>query len=108
MTYHPKLKSFNKILTKNVYLLYMNREVKKVFIPKPMISFRSTRELSNYLVRGKMFPIERTFGSKNCGSKRREIFINVNETPTFSNTATGEPLLLITSLTVMLDVWSIS
>ena len=45
-----------------------------------MISFRSARKLSNYLVRAKMYPIERTVGSKNCGSKRFEACINVNKT----------------------------
>ena len=52
--YHPRLKSLNNILIKNLYLPYMDKEVKKVFTPKPMISFRSTRKLSNYLVRAKM------------------------------------------------------
>ena len=43
--------------------------MKKFFTPKAMISFRSTRKLSNYLVRANMYPIERTAGSKTCGSK---------------------------------------
>ena len=64
MPYHPKLKSLYKILSKNLYLLYMNKEVKKVFTPKPMISFRSARKLNNYLVRGKIYPIERILGSE--------------------------------------------
>ena len=37
LTYHLKLKSLNKILIKNLYLLDMDKEVKKVFTPKPMI-----------------------------------------------------------------------
>ena len=36
-------KSIVKIINKNLYLFYMNNEVKKVFTPKPMISFRSVR-----------------------------------------------------------------
>ena len=50
LIYHPKLKSANKILTKNLYLLYMDKEVKKTFTPKPMIAFRSARKLSNFLL----------------------------------------------------------
>ena len=73
----------------------MDKEVKKIFTPKPMISFCSARKLSNYLLRAKMYPIERIVGSKNCGSKRCEESLE-------------KPLLLITSLTVTLDVWSIS
>ena len=32
----------------------MNDEVKKVFPPKPMVSFRSAKKLSSYLVRVKL------------------------------------------------------
>ena len=41
----------------------MNDEVKKVFSPKPMISFRSARKLSSYLVRAKLYPIDRVLKS---------------------------------------------
>ena len=40
MTYHPKLKSMNKVI-KYLDLLYMDKEVKRGFTPKPMISFQS-------------------------------------------------------------------
>ena len=59
-----------------------------------MILFRSSRKLSNYLVRAKMHPIERIVGSKNCGSKRCGVFINVNETSTFTSTVTGEIFII--------------
>ena len=39
--YHPLLKSLSKIISKNLHLLYMDKEVKRVFNPAPMISFRS-------------------------------------------------------------------
>ena len=39
MTYHPKLKSMNKVILRYLDLLYMDNEVKRVFTPKPMISF---------------------------------------------------------------------
>ena len=71
----------------------MDKEVKKVFTPKPMISFRSARKLSIYLVRGKMYPIEQIFGSKN-GSKRYELCINDKETSTFTSTVTGETFII--------------
>ena len=50
MTYHPKLKSMKKVIHKYLDLLYMDNEVKRVFTPKPMISFRSAKKLSSYLV----------------------------------------------------------
>ena len=50
VTYHPKLKNLSKIIKDNLYLLYMNDEVKKTFTPSPMISFRSSRIISSYIV----------------------------------------------------------
>ena len=55
-----------------------------------MISFRSARKLSSYLVRAKLYPTERAVGSYKCGRKRRGVSINVNETSTFNSTLTGE------------------
>ena len=94
LTYHPLFKSMGKIINKNLYLLYMNNEVKKVFTPKPMISFRSARKMSSYLVRAKLYPEERTKGSFKCGSKRCEVCLNVNETSTFDSTVTGETYII--------------
>ena len=54
VTYHPNLKNIDLIINKNLYLLYMDQEVKKVFTPKSMVSFRSARKLSSYLVRAKL------------------------------------------------------
>ena len=78
MTYHPKLKSMNKVILKYFDLLYMDNEVKRVFTPKPMISFQSVRKLSSYLLRAKLYPTERTVGSYKCGGKRCEVCLNVN------------------------------
>ena len=38
----------------------MNYDVKNVFTPKPMVSFRSSHKISSYLVRAKLYPVERT------------------------------------------------
>ena len=72
----------------------MDEAVKKIFTPKPMISFCSARKLSNYIVRAKMYPIQRTVGSKNCGGKHCEVCINVNETSIFTSTVTGETFII--------------
>ena len=85
----------------------MDKEGEKAFTPKPMNSFRSARKLSNYLVRAKMYPIERAVRSKNRGSKRSEVCINVKHL-FLPAQSLERPLLLIKSLTVTLDVWSIS
>ena len=72
----------------------MDNEVERLFTPKPMISFRSARKLSSYLVRDKLYPTERTVGFYKCGGKRCEVCINVNETSTFTTTVTGETYII--------------
>ena len=68
----------------------MNYEVKMVFTPKPMLSFRSSRKISSYLVRAKLYCIERTVGSFKFGSKLCEVCKYITETDTFTSSATGE------------------
>ena len=72
VTFHPKLNVLQNI-NKDLYLLYMSDEVKRVFTPKPMVSFKSSHKISSYLVRVELYPIERTVGSFRCGSKRCEV-----------------------------------
>ena len=94
MTYHPKPKSMEKVILKFLELLYMDNEVKRVFTSRLLISFRSGRKLSSYLVRAKLYPTERTVASYKCSGKRCEICINVNETSTFTSTVTGETYII--------------
>ena len=51
VTYRPQLKNLGRIVNQNIYLLNLNEESKKVFLPRPMVSFRSPRKISSYLVR---------------------------------------------------------
>ena len=90
ITYHRLLKSVNTILYKHLYLLHMDKEVKKVFPVALIVSFKSARKLSSYLVRAKLYPLQRTVGSFKCNKPRCEVCINVIETDTFTSTATGE------------------
>ena len=80
ITYHPSLKNIGRIINQNLYILYMNKDVKNAFTPAPMISFRSARKLSSYLVRAKFYPLERTVGSVQCKGKRCQTCDNVKET----------------------------
>ena len=48
----------------------MDEEVKKVFYPEPMVSFQSSRIVSGYLVRDKVYPLERTESSFECNKSR--------------------------------------
>ena len=90
VTYHPKSKNLSKIIKDNLYLLYINDEVKKTFTPNPMMSFRSSRKISSYIVRAELYPLERTVRSYKCGKKRCEVCDVISETDTFSSTVTSE------------------
>ena len=53
ITYHPLLKYFAIAIRKHLYILYLNKEFKKIFTPGPMVSFQVARKLGSYLVRAK-------------------------------------------------------
>ena len=84
VTYHPLLKSLSAIIDKNLSILHMDKEVKKVFTPRPMVSFRSARKLNSYLVRAKLYPLERTVVSYKCKSKRCQVCNNITEADSFT------------------------
>ena len=90
VTYHPGLKNIDQIINRNLHLLYMDQEVKKVFTPKPMVSFRSGRKLVSYLVRAKLSPLERKVDSFKCKGKGCQTCLNVNETDSFASSLTKE------------------
>ena len=90
VTYHPLLKSISTIISKNLYLLNMDEEVKRVFTPGPMVSFRSSIKLSSYLVREKLFPTERVVGSFKCKKQQCLVCVNLTEVKTFGSTVTGK------------------
>ena len=90
VTYHPLLKTIGKIIHDNLYLLYTNEELKHLFTPGPMVSFRSSRKISSYLVRAKLYLVERSVGSFNCKCPRCQICTYVTETDIFTITGTGE------------------
>ena len=107
VTYHPLLKQLKRILHRNKYLLNMNAEVKQTFTLVPMVSYRSSRKLSSYLVRAKLYPIDELRDLKSV-KKRCEVCVNVSETDTFSSIVTGEMFKInhlksIVSLIVMIS-----
>ena len=90
VTYNPVFNDLSQVIRKNLQLLYADEEVKKVFSPAPFVSFRSTRTLRSYLVRSKIYPLERKVGSEKCNSKRCLVCLNVSETATFESFQTKE------------------
>ena len=107
ITYHPLLKPIGKIVCDNLYLLYMNEEFKHVFTPGPMVSFRNSRKISSYLVRAKLYPVERSVESFYCKRPRRQICAYVNETDSFTSTQ-GETYKINHKFDYMEKCWTYS
>ena len=88
VTYHPLLKPFQSLINRHLNILYLDENAKEVFMPGPMVTFRSSRKLSSYLVRAKLYPLERVTGSCKCHGKRCAVCLNVSETSTFTSSVT--------------------
>ena len=49
-TFYNWPKILQRVINKNLNLLYMDEKLKKAFTPKPMISDRSSHKISSFLV----------------------------------------------------------
>ena len=79
-------------MDKNFYLLNMNEENRKVFLPRPMVSFYS-RKISDNLVRLKLYSLDRVIGitkCAKCGKKWCQVCMNVSELIKFNSKVTCE------------------
>ena len=63
-----------------------------------MVSFRRCQKISSFLVKTKVYPIERTVGSFRYRSKRSEVCKYITETDTFSSSVTGETYTVMTNI----------
>ena len=90
VTYHPFLKSFQSLINNYLNNLYLDENAKEVFMPGPRLTFRSSRKLSSYLVRAKLYPLERVTGPCKCHGKRCALCLNFNETSIFTSSVTHE------------------
>ena len=59
-------------------------------MPGPMVTVCSSRKLSSYLVRAKLYHLERVTGSCKCHRKCCEVCLNVNQTSTLTSSVTHE------------------
>ena len=89
-TYHPLLPNIGGIFHRHLDLLYTDQEAERDFIPGPMASFRSARKISSYLVRAKLYPLERRVGSFKRGGRRCQVCLNITETEAFTSTSTNQ------------------
>ena len=58
ITYYHLLKDFGSVNRQHLYILYLNKQVKEIFTPGAMVSFRGKRKLGSYLLRANFYPIE--------------------------------------------------
>ena len=86
VTYHPLLNKLTCVTHRNLYLLYMNLDVKNGFTPGSIVSFKSTGKISTYLVSASLYPFQRTVAPKKCGKSRYEVCLNIEKTDTFTST----------------------
>ena len=61
----------------------MDQKLKELFSSQPMVSFRNGRKLSSYLVRAKLYLLERRVGSHKCRCNRCHVCCSIKETDMF-------------------------
>ena len=61
-TYHLKVKELEKLIRDLLPFLYSDRDVQKFFSLPPIVSYRSARKIKDYIMRSKLYPVERKAG----------------------------------------------
>ena len=103
MTYHPKVKKLGKLIKDLLPFLYGDEEVQKVFVPPPMVSYRSARKIKDYIIRFKMYPRERNVGCGGCGNSRFQVCKNIKVADTFDSFTTKKVTKSTMNLTAMIS-----
>ena len=83
-------------------ILYIDKEIKRAFTPKPMISFRSARKLNSYLVRVNLYPTERTVRS--FRSSYSEVFLGKGALKICSKFTGEHPCWSVISIKVICNI----
>ena len=92
VSYNPSFKNLSFLIRKNLQFLYVDQETKRVFTPvfTPFVSFRSASNLKSFLVRSKVYTLERKVGSAKCNGKRCQVCLGISETDTFESFQTKQ------------------
>ena len=85
VTYNPAFSNLSTTLQKYFNILYSDAEVSMVFTASPFVGYGRAWNLRSFLVRSKVYPLERTVGYSKCGSKRCQVCLNVSETDIFES-----------------------
>ena len=84
-TYRPKVKELGKLIRDLLPFWYSDEEVQKFFSCLPIVSYRSARKIKNYIVRSKLYPVEKKVWCQGCGSFRRQVCKSINVTDKFTS-----------------------
>ena len=87
-THHPYVKELAKLIGDLLLFIYSNQEVKKVFSPPLMLSYRSARNKKDYIVRSKLQPDEGNVGCQGYANSRCKFCKSANITDEFPRFAT--------------------
>ena len=103
VTYHPKVKKLGKLIKDLLPFLYSDEEVQKVFSPPPMVSYRSARKIKDYLIRSKLYPLERNVDCGGCGNGRCQVCENIKITEHLTVLLLKKATKLTIDLTAMIS-----
>ena len=87
-TYHSKVKELGKMIRNLLPFLYGDGEVQKVFSPPLIVSYRSARKIKDYIVRSKLYHLERKVGCQGCGSSRCQVCNSISIAEEFTSFTT--------------------
>ena len=103
VTYNTNFKNLSFLIRKNLQFLYADPETKRVYTPAPFVSFRSVRNLKSFLVKSKVYPLERKVGSAKCNCKRCQVCLDIN-TDNFESFQTKQKYKINHHLNSKLDI----
>ena len=84
-TYHAKVEELGKVSRDLLPFLYSDGEVQRIFSPPPIVSYRSARKLKDYIVRFKLYTVERKVGCRGCGRFMCHVFKSISITEEFTS-----------------------
>ena len=104
MTYHPTVKKLGKLIKDLLQFLYSDEEVQKVFLSPAVVLYRNARKTKDYIVRSKLYLLERNIGCGGCGNGRCQVCKNVTVTDTFDSFTTKK----VTKATINLNAFIVA
>ena len=84
-TYHLNLKHLDKLIKKITITLIYDSEAQRVFSPASKVSCRSAKKTNDYIVRSKLYPIERKVENSRCSNPKCQVSTIIQVTYTFSS-----------------------